>query len=226
MNAKDKDENRMIQAVVFDMDGLLVDSEPLWQRARIEAFGADRLRWTEADQERVMGSSTRAWAEYLAEKLDHAFTVEQIIDKVVSQMEAYYREHVPILPGASEALERLNGRYPLGLASGAPYRLIDAVLGTTGWASKFGHVLSADDMPRGKPAPDIYLEIMARMGVEPARTVVFEDSGNGILSGHAAGVKVIAVPGAHHRPAEHVLAKADRVLESLSVFTPEMLDEL
>lgn len=216
----------MIEAVVFDMDGLLVDSEPLWQRARVEAFGADRLRWTKADQERVMGSSTRSWAEYLAEKLDHAFTVEQIIDKVVSQMEAYYREHVPVLPGASAVLEQLDGRYPLGLASGAPYRLIDAVLDTTGWSPRFGHVLSADDMPRGKPAPDIYLEITARMDVVPARTVIFEDSGNGILSGHAAGVKVIAVPGAHHRPAEEMLAKADRVLDSLTAFSLDMLDEL
>ncbi len=216
----------MIEALIFDMDGLLVDSEPLWQRARIEAFGADRLQWTEADQENVMGSSTEAWASYLAERLDHEFTVKQIIDRVVSQMEVYYHASIPFLPGAHTIIERVSQYYPLGLASGSSYRLINAVLDTTGWRDQFVEVLSADDLPRGKPAPDIYLEITRRMKVPVEQVAIFEDSSNGILSGHAAGVKVIAVPGAYHRPPAEILAKAALVLDSLNNFDLVMLADL
>jgi HAD superfamily hydrolase (TIGR01509 family) len=216
----------MIKAVVFDMDGLLVDSEPLWQRARIEAIGADRLRWTDADQERVMGSSTMGWATYLAEKLDHAFTPEEIIERVVALMEQYYLEEVPLQPGAREAVAQLYGRYPLGLASGSSYRLIRAVLAGAGWTDVFDEVLSSDEMANGKPAPDIYFEIARRMDTPIEHIAVFEDSGNGILAGVAAGAQVIAVPHAYHRAADDVLQQVARVLDSLHEFTPEMLDEL
>jgi HAD superfamily hydrolase (TIGR01509 family) len=216
----------MIEAVVFDMDGLLVDSEPLWQRARIEACGADRLRWTDVDQHLIQGSSTAFWATYLAERLNHDYTVEEIIERVISQMEAYYREAVPWLPGARDAVERVRGLYVLGLASGAPYRLIYAVLDSAGWRDAFAEVLSSDDMPRGKPAPDVYLEIARRLGVLPERIAIFEDSGNGILSGHAAGVKVIAVPSAYHGPSAEALAQADLVLDSLADFRLDMLESL
>jgi HAD superfamily hydrolase (TIGR01509 family) len=216
----------MIEAVIFDMDGLLVDSEPLWQRARIEAFGAERLQWTTADQEAVMGSSTEAWANYLAEKLGHEFTPDQIIERVVSQMETYYHESIPFLPGAHAAIELVSQHYRMGLASGSSYRLINAVLDTTGWRDYFVEVLSADDLAQGKPAPDIYLEITRRMRVGVENVAIFEDSGNGILSGHAAGVKVIAVPGTYHRPHDETLAKADLVLNSLNEFDLAMLADL
>jgi len=97
----------MIEAVVFDMDGLLVDSEPLWQRARIEALGTDRLRWTDADQERIMGSSTQAWSEFLAERLEHVYSPAEIIERVVAQMERYYRDDLPCCP----AQKRLSRRW-------------------------------------------------------------------------------------------------------------------
>jgi HAD superfamily hydrolase (TIGR01509 family) len=213
----------MIKAVVFDMDGLLVDSEPLWQRARIEAFGAERLRWTEADQERIMGRSTQAWGEYLAEKLDHAYAPAEIIERVVLQMERYYRADLPLLPGALEVVAQLAGRWPLGLASGSSYRLIRAVLDGAGWAGAFDEVLSGDDMANGKPAPDIYLEIARRLKVAPDQIAVFEDSANGLLAGLAAGAKVIAVPHSYHRPAAEVLGRADLVLDSLRDFSPDML---
>lgn len=216
----------MIDAIIFDMDGLLVDSEPLWQRARIEAFGAERLQWTDHDQNQVMGSSTLGWARYIEARLDHELTVEEIIERVVSQMEAHYRESVPLLPGAESVIGLVQGRYTLGVASGSSYRLINAVLEGTGWRDLFVEVLSSDDLPRGKPAPDIYLEITRRMGVPVERAAVFEDSTNGILSGHAAGVKVLAVPGAYHKPAAEVLAKADRVLDSLDEVTLAMLAAL
>lgn len=107
-----------IQAVVFDMDGLLVDSEPLWQDARIAAFGADRLRWTDADQQRVMGSATEEWAAFLAERLGHAYSVDAIIEQVLAQMEAFYREHVPLLPGAEDVVSEVAAAYPVAIASG------------------------------------------------------------------------------------------------------------
>lgn len=216
----------MIDTIIFDMDGLLVDSEPLWQRARIEAFGAERLRWTDHDQEHVMGSSTLGWARFLEERLEYEFTVEAIIDRVVSQMEQYYRENVPLLPGAADIMELVKGRFTLGVASGSPQRLIDVVLDQTGWRELFKEVLSSDELERGKPAPDIYLEITRRLGVPVENVVIFEDSGNGMRAGYAAGVKVIAVPGAYHRPVADVLARADLVLDSLADFTLDALRKL
>jgi HAD superfamily hydrolase (TIGR01509 family) len=216
----------MIKAVVFDMDGLLVDSEPLWQRARIEACGADRLHWTDADQERVMGSSTMGWATYLAEKLDHAMTPDEIIERVISLMERYYLEAVPLQPGAREAVAQVYGRYPLGLASGSPYRLIRAALTGAGWTDMFDEVLSSDEMANGKPAPDIYFEIAHRLGTPIEQIAVLEDSGNGILAGVNAGAQVIAVPHAYHRAGDDVLGRVARVLGSLHDFRAEMLDEL
>ncbi|MBN1965295.1 MAG: HAD family phosphatase [Anaerolineae bacterium] len=216
----------MIRAVIFDMDGLLVDSEPLWQQARVESFGADRLRWTETDQTAVMGTGQQQWAEYLAQRLEHVYSPEEIIDRVVTRMEAYYRSHVPLLPGAREAVQRAAERYPLGLASGSSHRLIRAVLESTGWAGLFAEVMSSEDVPQGKPAPDIYLEITRRLGIRPEEAAVLEDSANGILSGHAAGVRVIAVPGDYLSPPDGVLRMADRVLSSLEDFSPEMLSDL
>jgi HAD superfamily hydrolase (TIGR01509 family) len=216
----------MIEAVVFDMDGLLVDSEPLWQRARIAAFGAERLRWTEADQQRVMGSSTRAWAVQIQDKLGEAYGLEEIIDRVLAQMAALYRQAVPLMPGAHEVITMLRGRYPLGLASGSPYRLIEVVLQETSWDGAFSHVLSTDDLPRGKPAPDIYLAIAGRMGVPTGHMAVFEDSPNGILAGLEAGARVIAVPARDHPPSDDVLRGASLVLDSLHDFSLEMLRDL
>ncbi len=216
----------MIEAIVFDMDGLLVDSEPLWQRARIAAFGAERLRWTEADQQRVMGSSTQAWARQIQAKLGDSTPTEEIIERVLDELVALYRREVPLMPGANEILNLLRGRYPLGLASGSPYRLIHAALESAGWDGIFDPVLSTDDMPRGKPAPDIYLAVAGQMGVPTGHMAVFEDSPNGILAGLEAGVKVIAVPGRDHPPQDGLLCRVSLVLPSLHGFSLEMLRDL
>ncbi len=216
----------MIEAVIFDIDGLLVDSEPLWQRARIEACGAERLHWTEADQQAVMGSSAQSWAEYLAERIDHIYTPEEIIERVLSHMVAYYHEAVPLLPGAHDIVATLSEMLPLGVASGSGHRLIEAVLEGAGWQGVFAEVLSGDDFARGKPAPDIYLAILDRMGLQADRTAVFEDSTNGILAGVAAGMHVFAVPSYYQSPPADVLAQAARVLGSLEEFHPDMLQAL
>ncbi len=216
----------MIEAVVFDMDGLLVDSEPLWQRARILAFGAERLRWTDADQQAVMGSSTLFWARMIQAKLGDHTPTDEIIERVLDELVALYRQEVPLMPGANEILSLLHGRYPLALASGSPYRLIQAVLEGAGWDGVFDPVLSTDDMPHGKPAPDVYLATLERMGVPAERAAVIEDSPNGILAGVAAGAKVIAVPGRDHPPSDDVLRQASLVLDSLHDFTLDMLRDL
>jgi len=216
----------MIEAIVFDMDGLLVDSEPLWQQARIAAFGAERLRWTDADQQAVMGTNSQAWARLIQDKLGDGTPTEAIIERVLDEMVALYRQEVPLMPGANEILTLLRGRYPLGLASGSPYRLIHAALESAGWNGTFDPVLSADDVPHGKPAPDIYLAITARMGVSTGHIAVFEDSANGILAGLAAGVKVIAVPARDHPASAEVLSRASLVLDSLHDFSLGALRDL
>ncbi len=216
----------MIQAVIFDMDGLLVDSEPLWHHARNEAFGAEQLCWTETDQQNIMGTSAQGWGEYLEKRLDYRYTVPEIIDMVVAQMERFYRTSVPLLPGARDVIQVLHPQYRLGVASGSSQRLIRAVLESAGWTDVFEKIVSSDEVAQGKPAPDVYLEATRQMNVPVEQTAVFEDSANGILAGLAAGVKVIAVPNAEYRPAAEVLRRAHCVIPSLNDFSLDMLRNL
>jgi HAD superfamily hydrolase (TIGR01509 family) len=206
----------VIEAVIFDMDGLLVDSEPAWFEARrvlLEPFGKN---WSDSDQKRLMGVSSSVWVEYVYEKLGGAISQDEIRHNVVGVIAAaYLRGDVPLLPGAGEALQYCHGRYRLGLASGSPRVLIDAALSGTGWHRYFEEVVSSDECAHGKPAPDVYIAIMTRMGLDPESTAVVEDSLAGILSGKAAKTKVVAVPGAYVAPDDEVLSQADKRLQSL-----------
>lgn len=206
----------MIKAVVFDLDGLLVDSEPVWFRARTEMLSPLGLAWTDGDQKNLMGVSTATWVEYLTKKLDGKMTSEEILEVSLRQMVSYYRAgDVRLMPGAGQALDSCASLYKLGLASGSPLMLIDAALDGAQWRHFFSEVLSSDEVERGKPSPDVYLEVMRRMGVAAEETAVVEDSGNGILAGKAAGAKVVAVPNPQLLPAAEALHKADAVIESL-----------
>ncbi len=206
----------MIKAVIFDLDGLLVDTEPLWFRARVELFQQHGLVWTEADQIKCMGVSTSFWTNLMAERLAGRMSPDEITEDIVDRMVAYYQAgEVELLPGARQALESCQVKYPLGLASGSHKRLVKAAIEGLHWQSLFREVLSSDDVPAGKPAPDVYLEVIRRLGVTPAETAVVEDATSGILAGHAAGAKVIAVPNHHLPPPEDVLAKADLVIDTL-----------
>ena len=207
----------MINAVIFDMDGLLVDSEPAWNRARVELLAQHGKTWTEADQLAQAGVHTDVWVSALYEKLGGQLGREQVFEEIVGRMAGYYEGgEVPILPGAEEALSACAGRYRVGLASGSPARLIEACLHGAGWGGFFEGLISSDEVDHGKPAPDVYVELMRRMALDPAATAVIEDSGAGIRSGKAAGARVVAVPNPSTDPGPDVLSLADTRIASLT----------
>lgn len=208
-----------IDAVLFDLDGLLVDSEPVWFRVRTEIFERVGMKWTEADQKELMGKSTGAWIEYLGKKLEGKLTRDEVVGQTLDGMVGAYRNGgVRVMPGAQEAVRYCKGQFEMALASGSPRILIEAALEVNGWQKTFRVVLSSDEVPRGKPAPDVYLEAAKRLGVDPKRCVVVEDSGSGILAGKAAGAAVIAVPNQELMPPKEALDKADVRLDSLEEF--------
>jgi HAD superfamily hydrolase (TIGR01509 family) len=200
----------MIEAVIFDMDGLLVDSEPSWNRARVDVAEQHGKTWTATDQLAMAGVHTDVWVNALRDKLDGRLGYDQVLDEITGRMVGYYeRGEVPVLAGADEALATCADRYHVGLASGSPQRLIDACLKGAGWAGFFEDLISSDETKNGKPAPDVYLELMRRMDLDAATTAVVEDSGAGIKSGKAAGAVVVAVPNPSTDPGPDVLALAD-----------------
>jgi HAD superfamily hydrolase (TIGR01509 family) len=215
----------MITAIIFDMDGLLIDSEILWHRARVDIFNAQGKAWDEKDHAMVMGVSTDEWAAYMAKRMDNHFTAQQMIAETIGRMENYYKEKVPVLPGAERIIQMLRNHYPLGIASGSHTKLIDIVLETTGWRDAFAEVVSCDGLERGKPEPDVYLEIARRMKVNPTEMVVLEDSSNGIIAGKRSGARVIAVPNPVVKPPEKVLNQTDLILSSLEDFNLKMIQD-
>jgi HAD superfamily hydrolase (TIGR01509 family) len=212
-----------VDAVVFDLDGLLLDSEHLWDEAR-EALARERGgRWHERAQADMMGMSSPEWSRYMHDEIGLAESPEEITAEVVRRMETLYGERLPLLPGAREAVERLAARWPLGLASSSNRPLIDLALELSGLARLFRATVSSEEVARGKPAPDVYLETVRRLGVSPDRAAAIEDSHNGILSAAAAGMQVVAIPNARFPPREEALANADVVLQSLEELTPDVI---
>ena len=213
----------MTEAVVFDMDGVLLDSEEVWDAVR-EAYVHDRGGRYDAEVQRaLMGMSSVEWSRYLHEHAAVPDEPEEIDAEVVRRMLAAYREHLPLVPGAVEAVERLAARWPLGLASSSNRPLIDAVLELSGLTRFFRATVSSEEVARGKPAPDVYLEAARRLGVAPERCAAVEDSHSGIRSAHAAGMRVVAIPNASYPPDADALAQADVVLASLGELTPEVV---
>ncbi len=212
-----------IAAVVFDMDGVLIDSEQLWDEVREQLAHEWGGRWHERAQTDMMGMSSAEWSRYMHDVIGLAATPEEINAEVVRRLLARYRESLPLLPGAVEAVQRLAEHWPLGLASSSNREVIDAVLEAAGMAKYFRATVSSEEVEHGKPAPDVYLEAARRLGVEPSRCAAVEDSRNGILSARAAGMRVIAIPNAHYPPSQDVLSEADLVLDSLDELTPERL---
>jgi HAD superfamily hydrolase (TIGR01509 family) len=215
-----------IDAVIFDLDGVLVDSEPVWSEVRRGFVDAHGGRWAEDAQERMMGMATAEWAAFLHDELQVPLPVDDLAAGVVDAMVEHYGRHPPLLPGAVEAVRRLAPRWPLGLASSSPARLIDVVLEAAGLVSLFAAVLSTEEIGRGKPAPDVYLAVAQGLGVPPGSCAAVEDSTNGLRAARAAGMRVIAVPTRSYPPDPDELARADAVLDSLDDLTGVVVDPL
>jgi HAD superfamily hydrolase (TIGR01509 family) len=213
-----------IQAVVFDLDGVLLDSEQLWDAAREELAHERGGRWHERAQRDMMGMSSPEWSRYMHEQVGVPDPPEQISAEVVRRLERLYHDRLPVLPGAREAVERLAARWPLGLASSSNRELIDLALELMGVSNLFEATVSSEEVARGKPEPDVYLEAARRLGVDPKHTAAIEDSHNGIRSAKAAGMRVVAIPNRHFPPHEHALAQADVVLDDLAGLTAEAVE--
>jgi len=213
----------VIEAVVFDLDGILVDSEHVWDDVRQQLAEECGGRWHDEASRDMMGMSSPEWSRYMHDVIGLRETPEEINAEVVRRMETVYRESLPLIPGAAEAVERLAACWPLGLASSSNRELIDFVLDVSGLGRWFVATVSSEEVPRGKPAPDVYLEAARRLDVSPERCAAVEDSENGILSAKAAGMRAIAIPNPRYPPAEDALAEADLVLESIADLSPEVL---
>ena len=210
-----------IAAVIFDLDGVLVDSEQLWDEVREDLARERRGRWHDQAQADMMGMSSPEWSTYMHDVIGLSESPDEINAEVVDRLLTRYRVSLPLIHGAVEAVERLAARWPLGLASSSNREVIDAVLETAGIADRFATTVSSEEVAGGKPAPDVYLEAARRLGVDARECAAVEDSRNGIRSAHAAGMRVIAIPNAHYPPSNDVLAAAGVVLASLDELTVE-----
>ena len=210
-----------VEAVVFDLDGVLIQTEEVWDEVR-ETFIRERGgRYDDEAQRAMMGMSSPEWSRYIHEELGVADEPDQIAAEVVHRMLARYRDGLPLIAGSAEAVERIAAHWPLGIASSSNRPLIDAALELSGLAGFFEATVSSEEVPRGKPAPDVYLEAARRLGVAPERCAAVEDSHSGIRSAKAAWMRVLTIPNPSYPPDEEALAQADVVLRRLDELTPE-----
>jgi HAD superfamily hydrolase (TIGR01509 family) len=215
-----------IEAVIFDMDGVLMDSEHYWKIAR-ERFAADLGKpWTMDDQKACMGRNTIEWAHVMKERLQLDWTVQEIMDDTIRRVLEQYDERLPLRAGAIGAVERMASRYIIALASGSPTRVIDHAMERSGLDKWLQIRVYGDDIPNGKPAPDIYLEALRLINVRPENAAGIEDSGNGVRSLHNAGMVVIASPSEGFDLAPDVLALADTVVAHMDEITVELVEKL
>ena len=215
-----------IEAVVFDLDGVIIDTEEVWEEVRrgyVAEFGRVFLPDT---QDRMMGMSTGEWSRHLADEVGVPRTPEQVAADVLGRMAERYRTSLPLIPGSVETVRRLGRRFTLGLASSSARILIDQVLETAGLTGEFRVTLSTEEVPRGKPAPDVYLAAVEKLGLTPAVCAAVEDSSNGLRAAAAAGLAVVAVPHGVYPPAADALAGATLVVDDLAELTVEAVEAL
>jgi HAD superfamily hydrolase (TIGR01509 family) len=216
-------ENAGIEAIVFDLDGVLIDSEPVWDQARRVVVAETGGRWRANATSEMMGMSAPEWSGYLHDELSVPFPPQEINDRVIGQLLACYEKGLPLLPGAVAAVQRLAEVWKLGLASSANRAVIDAVLAASGLAGCFAVTVSGEEVAHGKPAPDVYLAAAGRLGVDPGRCAAVEDSSNGLRSAAAAGMAVIAVPNRTFPPTSDALGLAALTVDSLEELTPSAI---
>jgi HAD superfamily hydrolase (TIGR01509 family) len=213
----------LTSAIVFDLDGVLLESEPVWNEAKAELVRERGGRWSEHAPRAMMGMSSPEWSRYMREELRVPLHPDAISADVVERLRLSYQRGLPLIEGAVEAVERLGARWPLGLASSSNREIIDLFLRLSGLEERFAATVSSEEVKRGKPAPDVYLEVLRRLGADPARATAVEDSESGIRAARAAGMRVLAFPNSAWPPAADALALADAVLGSLAELTPELV---
>ena len=212
-----------IEAVIFDMDGVLVDSEVYWDKSRVE-FARDRGKvWTDEFQRLAMGRSTVGWAGVMQEHLLLDESIDEIIAEMKARVIAHYEERMPTRPGALESVAHMKQHFRVGLASGSPTEIIKAVLRITGLDQILEVMIYGDEVPRGKPAPDIYLEALQQMGVSPTASLGIEDSANGLRSLKAAGMVAVAAPSPDYPLTADILALADAHITTLEDFNIDLV---
>jgi HAD superfamily hydrolase (TIGR01509 family) len=210
-------------AVIFDLDGVLIDSEVAWNDARRGVVLASGRSWRADAQRAMMGMSSVEWSRYMREELGVPMSTEAISAAVVGRLERAYRERLPLLPGARATVSSLASCWPLAIASSANPSIIALALELAGFENLFQAVVSSEETAHGKPAPDVYLEAARRMSCEPALCAAVEDSTNGLRAARAAGMKVIAIPNRDFPPEAEALASADVVLPSIAALEPRVL---
>jgi HAD superfamily hydrolase (TIGR01509 family) len=212
-----------INTVIFDLDGVLLETEQEWNDVRREFAGMHGGHWDEHDQPAVMGANSMQWAEYMHEQNGVDLPPKEIYDGVVEALRARYARHLPLIPGAREAVIGLAAAFRLGVASSSPLELIEYSLELAGLRQYFGAVVSSDEVSIGKPAPDVYLEACIRLSTTPQRAAAIEDSSNGLRAAATAGLAVIAVPNPAFPPSPDALALADVILGSVRDVTGDII---
>jgi HAD superfamily hydrolase (TIGR01509 family) len=214
-------------AVVFDMDGILIETEPIWDKVRHRMAAEQGVSWPNGSTEAMMGLSTREWAEHMRDVVHLDGTWEALAQRTIDGVAGEYATGgLPVLPGAVEAVRRMAALVPTAIASSSPRRLIDLVVARLELADALTVTVSTEEVPRGKPYPDGYLRACELMGLDPTRSVAVEDSTNGVLSAHAAGMSVVCVPPAFHPPADRTLALCSAVLDTLDFLTEDLVRSL
>jgi len=216
----------MVSAVVFDLDGVLVDTEPVWADAKRELTLAAGGHWSTDAPIAMLGMSGPEWSQYMHDELSLPLAPEVIRERVVEGVLQRLAEAVPLIAGAHKAVTAIAARWPVGLASSADRPVIDAVLEAAGLDNVVRVSVSSDEAGAGKPAPDVYLAAAARLGVAAQAAVAIEDSANGMRSAKAAGMRLIAIPNQHAPVDDGVLRIADVVLAAITELTPATVETL
>ncbi|MEV6619470.1 HAD family phosphatase [Amycolatopsis sp. NPDC051106] len=203
-----------MDAVIFDLDGVLVDSERIWDEVRRAVVAEHGGTWLPEATRAQQGMSTPEWARYLVEELGARLSPPEIATLVVKRMAARYAEEPPLIPGAVDVVRQVSARWPVAIASSSPVILIKGFLDVTGLP--VGAAVSSEQVGAGKPAPDVYLRAAELLGVAPGDCAAVEDTTNGLRSALAAGMAVYAVPNPHFPPDPEVLKQATAVVEKIT----------
>lgn len=210
------------QAIIFDMDGTLMETEEQWDVVRRQLADDAGLPWPDDATQDMMGMSTQEWSQYLVTDVGLPMTAPEAAERTIDAMAEHHHQGVELLPGAVEAVQRMAQRFPVAIASSSPRRLIDAGIEAMGIGEYVSASVSTEEVAAGKPEPDGFLRAAELLGVEPAACLAIEDSTNGVLSALNAGMAVVCIPPKFHPPSDEVLARTT-VLETLDELTPELI---